>query len=40
MPGVAAAEAEVERGFRRLLGRYDDAGGLSRIYETYETVRA
>jgi hypothetical protein len=33
MPGVAACEADVERGFRRLLGRYDAAGGLTRIYE-------
>jgi hypothetical protein len=33
MPGVAACEADVERGFRTLLGRYDTAGGLSRIYE-------
>jgi hypothetical protein len=33
MPGVAACEADVERGFRSLLGRYDAAGGLSRIYQ-------
>jgi hypothetical protein len=26
-------ETDVEHGFRRLLDRYDDAGGLSRIYE-------
>jgi hypothetical protein len=32
MPGVAACEAEVERRFRELLRRYDDAGGLRRIY--------
>ena len=33
LDGVAAREEDVERGFRRLLARYNEAGGLRRIYD-------
>jgi hypothetical protein len=37
LDGVAAAELEVGRRFRALLSRYDDVGGLERIYEASRT---
>jgi len=33
LDGVAVCEQEVERGFRRLVARHDQAGGLRRVYE-------
>jgi hypothetical protein len=34
LDGVAVCEQEAEHGFRRLVARYDQAGGLRRLYET------
>lgn len=41
LPGVRAAEAEVERRYSTLLNRYDAEGGLRRIYERlHETTES